>query len=50
MAGMFFSSDKKSLRALSLLGMKPANINRSEGKPESCKAQTKAQGPGMVVI
>ena len=34
---------------VSLLGIKPANIKELVGRPESCKAQIKAQGPGIVV-
>ena len=31
-----------------MFGIKPANINRLVGKPDSCKAHIKAQHPGMV--
>lgn len=43
------TSFRVSVRALSLLGMKPANRKRLVGRPDSCRAQIRAQQPGRTV-
>ena len=43
------SEAKISARAFSFDGRNPANMNRSEGRPDRVSAMTTALGPGKLV-